>query len=103
MKYVVFKQGGKQYIAKEGDILDLEGIREKEKELFFDEILFYASDGSYKIGTPKVEGVKIKATILGQKNKKIRVAKFKAKARTRRVAGHKIELTRVKVDKISSK
>ena len=103
MKYVVFRQGGKQYTAKEGEILNLEGVKGEGKELLLEDILFYASDGDYKIGFPKVEGVKIRATVLGDKRQKIRVSKFKSKVRTRRVTGHKREFKIVKIDQIIAK
>lgn len=100
MRYVVFKSGGKQYKASEGDILDLE-VPLKNKEVTFDEVLLYGSDGDYKIGDPKVKGVSVKATVLGEvKGEKILVSKFKSKVRYRRSTGHRARFSRVKIDKI---
>lgn len=102
MKYVVFRSGGKQYKVSEGDTLDIE-VPLKNKEVAFDDVLLYSSDGNYKVGNPKVEGVSVKAIYLGeQKGEKIRVSKFKSKVRFRRVTGHRAKFSRVKIEKIVS-
>lgn len=103
MKYVVVQSGGKQYRATSGDILELEHIDgEKEQKITFNEVLLYADGESVKIGTPYVDGMSVDAVIVDQfRGEKIRVAKFKAKARYRRVTGHRQSLTRVKVEGIN--
>lgn len=68
----------------------------------FEEVLLYVVDGVAKFGTPFVSGVSVKATVVEHtKGDKIRVAKFKAKSRYRRVTGHRQSLTKVKIDSIS--
>ena len=102
MKYAVVKTGGKQYKISEGDILEIERLSADDKEkITLDDVLLYTADGAVRVGTPTVTGITIRASILGQtKGKKIRVAKFKAKARYRRVAGHRQSLTKIKIDSI---
>lgn len=104
MRYVIFRSAGKQYKATEGDILNLEEkFEDKEKEVTFDDVLLYVSDGNIQIGTPKVTGVKVQGTVLGEiKGEKIRVSKFKAKARYRRVTGFRAKFSKVKIEKIIS-
>lgn len=100
-RYVVLRSGGKQYRVTEGETLDLQKIEHKDKEVTFDDILFYASDGEYLIGNPNVENVKVVATVIEDlKGEKIRVAKFKSKVRYRKVIGFRPLLTRIKIDKI---
>lgn len=102
MKYVVIHTGGKQYRVAEGDVLEVEYLPVKKDEtVTFNEVLLYAHDGIASIGTPHVEGISVAAVVLDQvKGEKIRVAKFKAKARHRRVAGHRQQRTKLKVEAI---
>jgi large subunit ribosomal protein L21 len=105
MKYAVVKTGGKQYKISEGDILEVERLSlGDEKEISFDDVLLYTADGVVRVGTPMLSGIEIKATVLGQiKGKKIRVAKYKAKVRYRRVTGHRQLLTKVQISSIQAK
>lgn len=103
MKYVVFKTGGKQYRVSEGDIVEVDKLpQEKNSPIEFDQILLYVSDGQIRIGKPVLKEVQVKGKILDQiKGEKIRVAKFKAKSRYRRVTGFRSQLTQVQIEKIS--
>jgi large subunit ribosomal protein L21 len=105
MEYAVFASGGKQYKVKPGDVVELEKLEGAEGDsLTFDNVLLHTVNDSVIVGQPYVAGVSISATILGQiKGDKIRVAKFKAKARYRRVQGHRQLLTQVKIVKIAAK
>lgn len=102
MKYAVIKTGGKQYKVKEGEIIEVDKLPlEKDKKVHFDQVLLYVSDGTVKIGKPILLDVSIKGKVLEQfKGQKIRVLKFKAKARYRRVMGFRPQLTRVQIEKI---
>lgn len=116
MKYVVFKTGGKQYKASEGDVLELDKIEsgkngadggarllDKGGMIEFDQVLLFVLDGEVKIGKPTLKNVKVKAKVLENfKGEKIRVAKFKAKSRYRRVLGFRPMLSRVKIEKIEA-
>lgn len=103
MKYAVIKSGGKQYRVSEGDILEVDRFSsDKDSLVSFSEVLLWVNEGQIKIGTPFVSGAKVTGKVLDHlKGKKIRVAKFKAKARYRRVAGFRPSLTRVQIEKIS--
>lgn len=102
MKYAVIHTGGKQYRVSEGDIVEVERLAsEKDGKVTFSEVLLYSNDGATKIGMPFVSGISLSATIVDHfRGEKIRVAKFKAKARHRRVTGHRQSLTRIKIDTI---
>lgn len=100
MKYAIIRTGGKQYQVREEEALLVEKI-EAENSVIFDEVLLLVDDKKVKIGQPRVEGAKVKAKILGQiKGEKIRVAKFKAKSRYRKVKGHRQRLTKVKIERV---
>jgi len=102
-KYAIIKTGGKQYIVWENCELDIEKIDKKEgKKVVFDKVLLLKNK-KLKIGKPFLKKVKVEGKVIEQfKDKKIRVAIFKAKSRYRRVKGHRQRLTKVKINKISS-
>lgn len=105
MKYAVFKTGGKQYRVSEGEEIFVEKIPGKKGDsAVFDQVLLLVDDKTVDIGLPLIKGAKVKAKILEQaKGEKIRVAKFRAKSRYRRVKGHRQRLTKVKIEKIYGK
>jgi large subunit ribosomal protein L21 len=105
MKYAVIATGGKQYKVAENDVLEIEKIEVgQDTEITFDQVLLVAIDEAVEIGQPLVAGATVIATVLDQiKGDKIRVAKFKAKARYRRVIGHRQRLTKVKITSIAVK
>ena len=102
MKFVVIKAAGKQYKVSEGDILELDKLKGKAKDkITFDEVLLVVDKEKVTIGEPLVKGAKVTAEILEQKKaKKIRVARFKAKSKYRKVKGHRSHITVVKIKKI---
>lgn len=102
MKYAVIKTGGKQYKVSEGDVIEVERLITKPNQEFsFENVLLYSSDDLLKIGKPLVDGISVKAKVLEQKRgEKIRVSKFKAKARYRRTTGHRQELSKVLIEQI---
>jgi len=104
MEYAVVRIGGKQYKVSKGDILEVDKQDAKPNEqVILDDVLLFAFNRETKIGNPRVSGVKVKAKVLEQKKgKKIRVAKFKAKVRYRRVMGFRPQLTRLEIINIES-
>lgn len=104
MEYAIVKIGGKQYKVSKGDILEVDRQNsELNGQVVLDDVLLFVSDGKIKIGKPKVANVKVKAKVLEhKKGEKIRVAKFKAKARYRRVMGFRPQLTRLEIINIES-
>jgi large subunit ribosomal protein L21 len=101
----VIKTGGKQYRVKPGDVIRVEKLAGSSGDTVeFDEVLMVSNDeGVAKVGSPLVEGVKVKGEILGnQKGEKIIVFKFKPKKGYRRKKGHRQVYTRVKITDIVS-
>lgn len=103
MKYAVIKTGGKQYKVQEGKEIVIDKIEgEKGAKISFDEVLLVIEEKKVKIGTPNVLNAKVIGEIVSQeKGEKIRVAKFRAKSRYRRVQDFRPLLTRVRIKKIS--
>lgn len=102
MSYAVVKISGHQHLVTLGQILVVDRIAGKAKDkVSFKEVLLTFDDKKVRLGQPWVKGAAVEAEILAQiKGKKIRVAKFKAKSRYRRVGGHRQEQTRLKIVKI---
>ncbi len=101
-KLAVIKTGGKQYLVKEGDKIVVDKIDKKEKEkIELETLAIFDKEGNYlELGTPNLEK-KITAEVISQdKGKKIRIARFKAKVRYRKVKGFRPMLTTLKIIKI---
>ena len=95
----VIASGGKQYLVKKDQILELELVRDMKK-IEFEALLFIDGD-SIKIGTPHVPGLKVYAEVLGEvKGEKLKVLKFKPKKRIKRLTGHRQHYSNVKITKI---
>jgi large subunit ribosomal protein L21 len=104
MKYAVLQTGGKQYKVTEGSVIEVERLNVADGANFvFDKVLMVADEGTFTVGQPVLDNVSVNGTVLEHKRgKKIRVAKFKAKARYRKVIGHRQELTKVQIDSIGA-
>ncbi len=104
MKYAVVTTGGKQYRVSEGDIVTVDRLPvEAETAYTFREVLLFAGD-DVKIGSPFLPEVAVTGKVIEHtKGEKIRVSKFKAKAKYRRTTGFRASLTRVQIDSISVK
>lgn len=105
MKYAIIVSGGKQYKVVEGELINVDRIDlEPGKDYKFDNVLLVSTDGVATIGQPQVDGASVSGKIVEQiKGDKIRVAKFKAKARYRRVTGFRAQLTKIQIEKINFK
>lgn len=103
MIYAVIKTGGKQYKVIEGEVVEVEKLEGKDKsKIVFDQVLLIADEDKLKVGKPLIKGAKVQAEIVAQvKGEKIRIAKFKAKSKYRKVQGHRQKLTQVKIIKIN--
>lgn len=103
MKYAVFESGGKQYVAREGQSVDVDKMKvEVGSEILFDQVLLTSQEGSVNVGQPTVEAAQVKATVIGQvRGPKILVMKYKPRIRYRKRQGHRQYYTRVLIDEIS--
>jgi large subunit ribosomal protein L21 len=101
--YAVFKTGGKQYRASEGDRLRVEKLSaEVGDSIEFDEILLVGAGSDVKIGAPTVKGGKVSAKVTAQgRGPKIDVIKFKRRKNYKRQQGHRQQYTEVEITSIS--
>jgi large subunit ribosomal protein L21 len=102
--FAVIKTGGKQYVVKPGDKLEVEKLEtEAGKELSFSEVLLIENDGKVEIGNPMLKGAKVSAKVLDHgKEEKVIVFKYKAKKRYARKIGHRQPFTTVEILEIKS-
>jgi large subunit ribosomal protein L21 len=101
MKKAVIESGNRQYIVKEGDVIEVNFLAE-DKKVTFDALLVIDGD-STSIGTPTVTGVKVEADVVEAmlKGDKVTAIRYKAKKRVNKVRGHRQTLTQLKITKIS--
>lgn len=102
MNYAVVKIGGKQYKVAEGDVIEVQRLKDSKDKVTFEDVLLLVSDKDVKVGKPTLKA-KITGKILEEKKgEKVRVAKFKSKVRYRRVTGFRPQISVVKIEKIEA-
>ena len=104
--YAVFKTGGKQYRATQGQKVKLEKINANSGDkVLFTEVLMVGEGSDVEIGTPFLTNTSVEAKVLEEgKDKKIEVIKFKRRKNYKRTFGHRqcytlVEITGIKVKK----
>lgn len=101
--FAVIKTGGKEYLVKEGDEIIVDRLENKEKEkIDLETLMIFDDEGKiFELGQPNLEK-KVQAEVVShQKGEKIRVAKFKAKVRYRKVKGFRPHLSTIRILKIN--
>ena len=104
--YAVFKTGGKQYRATQGQKIKLEKLNANSGDkVLFTEVLMVGEGSDVDIGTPYLTYASVEATVLEEgKDKKIEVIKFKRRKNYKRTFGHRqcytlVEITGIKLKK----
>ncbi|HUO75579.1 MAG TPA: 50S ribosomal protein L21 [Candidatus Paceibacterota bacterium] len=104
MDFAVIKTGGKQYIVREGDVLDVEKLVHEGEKVSFDQVLLAGDDKKAIIGRPIIEGAKVTASVIGEgRGSKKLVFRYKSKTRYHKKKGHRQPFTKVIIEKISAK
>ena len=100
--YAIVKTGGKQYRVEQGQTLLVERLPEDEGATVALQPLLYRSTDTV-FDAEGLSGVSVKAKILAhERGPKLRVFKFKPKRGYKKRTGHRQELTRIQVTKISN-
>jgi large subunit ribosomal protein L21 len=95
----VIASGGKQYLVKKDQVLELELLGDVKK-VELDALLVIDGD-KVTVGAPMVSGVKVVAEVVEEvKGDKIKVLRFKPKKRIKRLTGHRQHYAQVKITKI---
>jgi len=101
--YAVFRSGGKQYRAAQGDVLRVEKIEAEEgATIEFDEVLLVGQGSDIEVGSPLLSGSTVSARIVRQgKSRKVPVVKFKRRQNYLRQGTHRQFFTEVEITGIS--
>lgn len=101
--YAVIETGGKQYRVQQGDVLDIELLATEEGASVEFDALAVSNGSELSIGTPVVDGAKVKASVVENlRGDKIYSFKKKRRKGYRRKIGHRQELTKIKVEAINA-
>jgi large subunit ribosomal protein L21 len=102
MKYSIVEDGGKQFKAVEGGTIEVDLFpAEIGEQVDLERVLLVVDDDNVHIGTPFVDGAKVKATVVSHiKGPKIIVFRYRPKKRYRAKTGHRQKYTRLQIDSI---
>ncbi len=103
--YAVVLTGGKQYVAKQGDILKVEKLEGNKGDIIeLNKVLaIIEEDKDIQVGKPFIDSAKITAKIVFQgKNRKVVVGKYKKRKKYRRKTGHRQLTTHLLVTDIKN-
>ncbi len=100
--YAIIRAGSKQAKVREGDVIDVERIKEAGDEISFTPLLLVADDGTVTSDRAALEKAKVSAKVVGEsRGEKIDIFKYKNKTGYRRRQGHRQTYTRLEVTKIT--
>jgi large subunit ribosomal protein L21 len=99
--YAVVRTGGKQIRVVPGDVVRVELLPgDPGDKIELDDVLMVGGD-KVVVGTPRVEGAKVVATIRGDaKGPKLRIFKMRRRKRYRVSQGHRQRYTELQIDSI---
>lgn len=102
--HAVIKTGGKQYRVQAGDEFDIEKLEvEKGEEVVFQEVLAVGDGEDITLGTPRVDGATVKASVVTNgRGRKVMVFKKKKRKGYSVKRGHRQPFTRVKITEINA-
>lgn len=98
--FAVIETGGKQYLVKEGQSLNVEKLPRPPKgdTITFDKVLLVFEGKDAKIGAPYVADAKVTAKLEGEiRGKKITVLRYKSKTRYSKKKGHRQTYTKLNI------
>jgi large subunit ribosomal protein L21 len=101
--YAIVQTGSKQYRVQAGDNIRVESLPVYTGEIVnIDDVLMVSRDGDVKVGTPVVDGARVRAQVTSRgRGRKITVFKYKSKVRYRRTKGHRQHYTDLRIIDIS--
>jgi large subunit ribosomal protein L21 len=100
--YAYIETGGKQYKAESGQDIKVEKLDgEPGTEITLDKVLAVIKEDGSVFGTPYVENASVSAEIIStEKQKKVMVFKQLTRKNSRKLRGHRQELTTLRIKEI---
>ena len=101
--YALVKTGGKQYRVSKDDTILVEKLSAEEgQQIILSDIVMLGDGDKITIGTPRVEGAGVSATVMRQaRGPKIIIFRRKRRKNHRRTQGHRQDLTLLKINEIA--
>jgi large subunit ribosomal protein L21 len=102
MKYAVVEHAGKQFVAAEGQMVEVDRLAlQAGSAVEFGEVLLLRDTDHVEVGAPYIQGARVTGKIQAHlRGPKILVFKYRAKQRYRVRQGHRQALTRVAIESI---
>ena len=101
--YAVFRTGGKQYRARQGERVRIEKLDAAVGDaVAFEDVLLVGEGAQVKVGAPLLKGGKVEAKVVSQgREDKIIIVKFRRRKHYRRTHGHRQAFTEVEITGIT--
>jgi large subunit ribosomal protein L21 len=102
MRFAVIESGGKQYLARQGQVIDTDHLPyQVGHPVEFRDVLLVVDGSQIRIGAPVVDGVVVRGKVVAQgKSPKVVAFRYFPKKRIRKKIGHRQLYTRVTIDAI---
>jgi len=103
--YAIIHSGGKQHRVEVGDVLRLEHLPgDVGDEIVFDRVLMVAGDEDTRVGTPTLDGARVRGSVVDQgRDRKILIYTYKKRKNSaRKTQGHRQQITSVKIEAIEA-
>lgn len=102
--YAVFKTGGKQYRASQGEKVKIEKLDAAAGDTVeFGDVLMVGEGAAVQVGKPLIAGAKVTGKVVAQdRHDKITVIKFKRRTTYKRMHGHRQAFTLVEITGIAA-
>jgi large subunit ribosomal protein L21 len=103
--FAIFETGGKQYRAEKGATVKVEKLPEDaNKKVVFNRVYLVSDGKTANVGMPYVDGASVTAKVKDHgREDKIRVVKFQAKKRVKKIQGHRQAFTEIEITDIAVK
>lgn len=102
MKFAIVENGGKQYRAVEGGLIEVDRLPvDPGQTIKMERVLLFADGDTVKVGTPFVQDVPVWAKVVEHfKGEKVIAFRYRPKKRIRVKRGHRQEYTRLLIERI---
>ena len=95
--YAIIATGGKQYRVSEGDIIYIEKLDNEAGDIVSFPVMMLSGE-TIEVGSPYIEGATVTGKIVRHgKGEKITILKYKSKKNYRRKAGHRQQMTLLRI------
>ncbi len=99
--YAVIRAGGRQLKVSEGDVIQVDRLRDASGEVEFRPLLIVSDDGSARAGPSELAEASVRAEVVEEiKGPKVDVTKYRPKTGYRRHTGHRQRYTSVRIAEI---